>query len=100
MGETNKGLYGKYKIEKADGTPTDPNAQYFVLRADTDVHARLALRTYARSIQGRNPELARGIRQMLMDSIQTKAGQMELDAYIKEHEEAWGKLPKGSFFNP
>lgn len=42
-------LFGKYNITKADGTPTDPNAQYFVLRIDTDPAARSALKTYAHS---------------------------------------------------
>ena len=95
-----KGLYGKYIIKKADGTPIDPNAQYFILRVDTDIHARRALRTYAKSIQDGNPELARDLRAMLMGSLKTEVGQRELDILIKEHEKEWGKLPKGSFFNP
>jgi len=41
------GLYGKYKIEKTDGSPIDPKALYFVLRLDTDKSARRALRAYA-----------------------------------------------------
>lgn len=28
------GLYGRYIVTKADGTPTDPRAVYFVLRLD------------------------------------------------------------------
>jgi hypothetical protein len=51
-------LFSKYKIEKADGSPVDPNAMYFVLRIDTDVHARIALRAYARSIRANDPEFA------------------------------------------
>ena len=39
-----KGLYGKYIIEKADGTPLE--GFYFVLKPETDVAARAALRTY------------------------------------------------------
>ena len=31
-----KGLYNKYTITKTDGTPIDSNADYFVLRLDTD----------------------------------------------------------------
>lgn len=31
-----KGLYGKYLIQHADGHPMDPNAKYFVLRYDKD----------------------------------------------------------------
>ena len=53
-----KGLYGKYIITKADGSPVDPNADYFVLRLDTDPAARHAARTYARNMYDRNHALA------------------------------------------
>ena len=46
-----EGLFNKYKIEKADGSPVDPNAIYFVLRLDTDVAAREAAIFYATLIQ-------------------------------------------------
>jgi hypothetical protein len=51
-------LLDKYKIEKVDGSPVDPNAMYFVLRIDTDYHARVALRAYARSTRASDPEFA------------------------------------------
>ncbi len=57
-----KGLYGKYVITKADGSPTAPEADYFVLRLDTDPAARHAARTYARNIQSKNPTLAKDLR--------------------------------------
>lgn len=41
------GLYDKYVVRKRDGSPTDPNAVYFVLRLDTDIVARHAMWTYA-----------------------------------------------------
>ena len=53
-----EGLYNKYIIQKADGTPIDPNADYFVLRLDTDKFAREALRFYASVIRQDNPYLA------------------------------------------
>lgn len=40
-------LFGKYNVTKSDGTPTDPKAQYFVLRIDTDPAAMMALGFYA-----------------------------------------------------
>jgi hypothetical protein len=40
-------LYNKYNVTKANGEATDPNAQYFVLRIDTDPAARVALIQYA-----------------------------------------------------
>lgn len=52
------GLYGKYKIEKTDGHTIDPDAKYFVLRYDTDPHARVALEAYANSIWTKNYLLA------------------------------------------
>jgi hypothetical protein len=41
-------LFNKYKIEKKDGSPVDHDAQYFVLRLDTDVAARRAMLEYSR----------------------------------------------------
>lgn len=51
-------LYNKYTITKTDGTPVDPNAQYFVLRIDTDPAAREALLAYAKAIVKDDPEFA------------------------------------------
>lgn len=52
------GLFGKYKVEKSDGSPVDPAARYFVLRYDTDPHARLAVWSYAMAVRVDNPQLA------------------------------------------
>lgn len=49
---------GKYIIAKASGKQTDPNACYFVLRLDTDPHARRAARAYADSVRDENVRLA------------------------------------------
>ncbi len=62
------GLKKKYIVTKADGSSVDPDAQYFVLRIDTDRCARLALRTYARAIEWENPSLADGIFRWLTES--------------------------------
>jgi hypothetical protein len=56
-------LINKYKIEKTDGTPVDPDALYFVLRYDfktKDNFARAALRKYA--IDTSNMELWEALR--------------------------------------
>jgi hypothetical protein len=52
--ENPTGLHRRYNVTKADGTPTDPNALYFVLRIDNKgddaghIRAcRAALRAYA-----------------------------------------------------
>jgi hypothetical protein len=53
------GLYRKYQIAKADGSPLDPEARYFPLRYDgTDPNAELALQVYAASVRAYNPKLA------------------------------------------
>ncbi len=44
-----KGLYSKFHIEKADGTPIDPDAKYFILRIDNDLNAWLASMLWALS---------------------------------------------------
>lgn len=44
--ENGKGLFKKYVVTKADGSPVDPKAVYFVLRLDTDETARGAAYHY------------------------------------------------------
>lgn len=41
-----QGLFQKYKIEKTDGSPVDPDAKYLVLRLDTDDAAIAAALAY------------------------------------------------------
>lgn len=53
-----RGIYGKYIIEKSDGSKVNPEACYFVLRLDTDSAARKAMRQYARSIRRENEMFA------------------------------------------
>ena len=55
-----QGLYDKYDIVKKNGQ-TDPNAIYFVLRLDTDPHARAAALAYANSVKPSNLNLAMDI---------------------------------------
>lgn len=63
--EEPKGIYGKYIIQKADGSPTDPHAVYFTLRLDTDIWARKAMVTYALACEYEQPELAQDIWKVL-----------------------------------
>lgn len=57
-----EGLYGKFIIRKADGTPIDSKAKYIVLRYDVDSKdgsaSRHAIIAYARSIKSSNPQFA------------------------------------------
>ena len=60
-----RGLFGKYRIEKGDGSPVDPKAIYFTLRLDTDKHARAAVRAYIESCREEQPELARDLERVM-----------------------------------
>lgn len=51
-------LYRKYIVSKANGQPIDPQADYFVLRLDTDPAARAAAYCYAREVENDFPGLA------------------------------------------
>ena len=60
-----KGLYGKYTIiNNETGEPVQGFA--FVLKPETDPHARWALAAYATSIRDENPKLARDIDNVLI----------------------------------
>ncbi len=61
-----KGLYDKYNVQK-NGKDTDPNADYFALRLDTDENARQAMLLYAHLIQTANPILAKDIRKKIVN---------------------------------
>lgn len=64
-----KGLYGKYKIEKTDGSPVDPKAIYFTLRLDTDPYARKAIRAYIEACREEQPELARDLEKVMGELV-------------------------------
>jgi hypothetical protein len=64
-------LFDKYTVTKKFGK-TDPNAKYFVLRIDTDVHARKALAAYIKSILPEEPEYARQLAKWLCSAIDLK----------------------------
>lgn len=63
------GLHGRYYIEKADGRPVDPDAEYFVLRLDANgdrAHVgagRDGIAVYADAIERTIPQLAGELRQ-------------------------------------
>ena len=59
-----QGVYGKYIIQKADGTDVDSQACYFVLRLDKDPAARVAMRAYA-AHETVHEKLATGINEAL-----------------------------------
>jgi hypothetical protein len=74
-----KGLYGKYIIQKANGKPIDPEAEFFVLRLDplgemNHVKAcRKAVQVYANEIEPFIPELAKDLKERYpIDSTEQK----------------------------
>lgn len=58
--DTERGLYGKYRVEKVNGKPV---GQCFVLE-ERDPHAVAALRAYAESCIGEFPRLATDLEDM------------------------------------
>jgi hypothetical protein len=52
------GYEKKYIISKANGNPTDPNADYFLLRLDKDPCAIIALIAYANTVRRYNKPFA------------------------------------------
>lgn len=68
MANYKKGGYEKkYIISKANGKPTDPNADYFVLRLDKDPHSHKALIAYMESVREDNEELANDLENKLIN---------------------------------
>ncbi len=57
----NGGYEKKYIIEKANGNPIEPGADYFVFRLDKDPYALDALYVYACSLTYVNPELSKDL---------------------------------------
>ena len=79
-------LFSKYKIEKADGSRVDPNAMYFVLRIDTDPHARVALLAYARSIRASEPEFANELDEWIENRPTQRAPDKGQAAVVKDNQ--------------
>lgn len=72
--ENPTGLHRRYFIQKADGSPVSPEAEYFVLRLDShckDPKHRdaciKAILLYAREIADHLPDLAKDIRARYRD---------------------------------
>ena len=62
------GYEDKYVVSKRNGQPINPFAQYFVLRMDTDPHAREAIRTYAGCVEECDKGMANSLLKRLRDS--------------------------------
>jgi hypothetical protein len=75
------GLYGKYIIQKADGSPVDPEADYFILRLDADPVARIAALEYA--IRTDDQKLGEMLEKRVMDHVFSK------DDQCRKRVEGW-----------
>jgi hypothetical protein len=64
------GLYHKYNVTKADGSPID--GEYFVLKFD-DPYAKAALQVYAQVVESENPRLSKDIYDRVGNDIFTYA---------------------------
>jgi hypothetical protein len=67
--ENPNGLHQRYYVEKVNGDPIDPRAEYFILRLDdfgTDpkhiAACRKAIMTYANEIENHLPQLAQDLK--------------------------------------
>ena len=54
-------LYNKYTITKNNGVSVDPEAEYFVLRLDSDPIALYALKKYAEAAKIEDPDLSKDL---------------------------------------
>lgn len=95
-----QGWYLKYNIEKSDGSPMDPEADYFVLRLDKDPHARKAADAYAKSVARENPTLANDLRQRIATALSSTYGlSQEADDHTTDDVPDPDKFP-GLEFQP
>ena len=65
-----KGLYNKYIVQKADGSPVDPDAFYLVLRLDKGEYleaCRAGAISFAHLVTDLNSELSADILQLIED---------------------------------
>lgn len=77
------GLYRKYNIERTDGKPLDKDAQYFVLRLDDDLHARMAARMYSKSVSSTNHALS--------IELEVMASKFSSQAELEDWNNLWKK---------
>jgi hypothetical protein len=67
--DKNRGLYGKYKVTRRDGSSRKgkkhEDCEYFVLDLEHDKHAKAAIKAYAESCEKDFPLLAKDLRKML-----------------------------------
>jgi hypothetical protein len=96
------GLKAKYNITHVDGSPCDPNAQYFVLRLDYHndcdkkhvAACRVAAKIYAKEIVTHLPLLSSDLQTMLMTDAPAPVANNELVALEKRVAELEAQVNK------
>ena len=94
--DTERGLYGKYRVEKVNGKPI---GRVFVLDYDNDPHARVALEAYADSCGDEYPQLASDLyRELGIDATVATVDMTEgLALYLAEYYPGrWVAVSEGS----
>lgn len=71
MGDSKRGLYEKFKVERTDGSSAEGGKHhgcaYYVLDFSHDKHAVPAMAAYAASCEAEYPLLAKDIRQLISE---------------------------------
>lgn len=85
----NTGFYNKYQISRTDGTPMNPENEYFILKIagegdDFHINAcRKALMTYADEIEAHLPELSKDLRQKYGDVDDERFKDMTQEKFLQ-----------------
>lgn len=103
------GLFSKYLIQKRDGTPVNPRAEYFVLRVDNFQHdermrkaSQEAMLTYAKQIERFDAVFAKQIRERIAEIRDNEAREPRDSDYefsspaISKTLRPFHKIPDGS----
>lgn len=91
MGDRNKGLYGKFNVERTDGSSKPGKkhhgCRYYILDLNHDKHAAPALEAYAASCNQEYPLLARDLRKLALELRGREAGDGRVVCYAPACEE-------------
>lgn len=63
--DKNRGLYGKYFVERINPSPKHENSDYFVLDITYDPFAKDAIKAYADACEKEYPNLAKDLREKI-----------------------------------
>lgn len=70
MRQTDGGFEQRFIVVRTDGKACRGEARYLVLDYATDPHAKAAVKAYADSLDGQNPQMADDLRDALVNPTQ------------------------------